>query len=98
MPLRYKIPAYAGNALLLLLAMVIVASGNLMIGVALGALAVLDLYLVYKLDQFSREEVWLQHELEVAKLREELLIAQKRIKELEGAPGDRRDGESPRRV
>jgi len=87
MPLRYKVPAYVGNVLLLLLGFVIIASGgadSLIIGSILGALAALNLFLVYKFDQFSREEVWLAHELEVTKMREELLTARKRLGELEG--------------
>ena len=86
MPLRYKVPAYVGNALLLLLGFVMIASGNLgnlLTGTILGVLAALNLFLVYKLDRFSREEVWLAHELEVTKMREELLAAQKRLRELE---------------
>jgi hypothetical protein len=86
MPLRYKVPAYVGNALLLLLGFVMFASGNLgnlLTGAILAVLAALNLFLVYKLDQFSREEVWLAHELEVTKMREELLAAQKRVRELE---------------
>ena len=91
MPLRYKLPAYAGNALLLLLSFVIIASGGadgLIIGSMLGALAALNLFLVYKFDRFFREEVWLAHELEVTKIREELLATQKRLRELEGSSSD----------
>ena len=84
MPLQYKLPGYIGNAVLLLLGLMILFGQSLGIGVALAGLALLNLYLVYKLDRFSREEVWLAHELEMAKMREELLIAQKRIGELEG--------------
>jgi hypothetical protein len=47
----------------------------------LGALAALNIFLVYKFDQFSRAEVWLAHELEVIKMRED----QKRLGELEGS-------------
>ena len=88
MPLRYKLPAYAGNALLLLLGFIMIASGGgdgLSIGSMLGALAALNLFLVYKFDQFFQEEAWLAHELEVTKIREELLVAQKRLRELEGS-------------
>jgi hypothetical protein len=83
MPLQYKLPGYLGNALLLLLAVILLFSGNFGVAALLGGLAILNLYLVYKLDSFSREEVWLAHELEVAKIREELLVAQKKIGELE---------------
>lgn len=83
MPLQYKWPGYVGNALLLGLSVIILASDNVMIGLLLGALAVLNLFLVYKLDQFSRQEVWLAHELEMTRTREQLLVAQKRVAELE---------------
>jgi hypothetical protein len=83
MPLQYKLPGYIGNALLLLLSLIIIVSENAGIGALLGALAALNLFLVYKLDRFSHEEVWLAHQLEMAKMREELLVAQKRIAELE---------------
>ena len=100
MPIRFKVPAYVGNALLLLLGFVIVAKGNvdnLVIGTILGALAALNLFLVYKLDRFSRDEVWLAHELKATKMREELVAAQKRLEELEatslarGDPGRSQD-------
>lgn len=85
MPLQFKWPGYVGNALLLLLGVIILASGNVVVGALLGALAALNLFLIYKLDQFSRQEVWLAHELEMTRMREELLVAQKRIGELEAA-------------
>ena len=89
MPLQFKLPGYLGNALLLLLGLIIVASDNLVVGVLLTALAALNLFLIYKLDQFSRPEAWLAHELEIARMREELLAARKRIGELEAAaPAD----------
>ena len=79
MPLQFKIPGYVGNGLLLLLSIVMVFSGSGVIGLLLGALAALNLFLIFKLDQFSRPEAWLAHELEMTKLREELLAAQKRV-------------------
>ena len=85
MPLQYKLPGYVGNALLLLLAVVIMFGDNAAIGLFLGALAALNLFLIYKLDQFSRPGAWLAHELEMAKTREGLLEAQRRIAELEAA-------------
>jgi len=83
MPLQYKLPGYIGNALLLLLSLVVVFSSNAIVRLLLGALSALNLYLVYKLDQFSQEEVWLAHQLEMAKMKEELLAAQKHIEELQ---------------
>ena len=88
MPLRYKIPGYVGNSLLLLISVIILASRMVAVGGLLGALAALNLYLVYKLDVFSREEVWLAHELEMAKMREELLLERRRVSELEGRDVD----------
>jgi hypothetical protein len=91
MPLKYKIPGYAGNALLLILSLIILAQDSVIVGLLLGALALLNLYLVYKLDMFSHEETFLAHELQVAKMHEELLAAQQRIGELEAgakAPTD----------
>jgi hypothetical protein len=87
MPLQFKAPGYVGNALLLVLGLVMLPSENFIIGALLAALAVLNLYLIRKLDLFSRQEVWLAHELEVAKLREELLAAQRRVTALEAAAG-----------
>lgn len=85
MPLQFKLPGYIGNALLLLLGVIILTTDNAVVGVVLGALAALNLFLIYKLDQFSRQEVWLAHELEMTKMREELLVAQKRVAELEAS-------------
>ena len=83
MPLQYKWPGYVGNALLLGLSVIILASENVAIGVVLGALAVLNLFLVYKLDRFSRPDAWLAHQLEMTRTREQLLVAQQRVAELE---------------
>jgi hypothetical protein len=85
MPLQYKWPGYFGNALLLGLSVIILASDNAIVGLLLGALAVLNLFLVYKLDQFSRQEAWLAHELEMTRMREQLLVAQRRVAELEAS-------------
>ena len=86
MPLRYKIPGYLGNAALFLLCLVMLFTANLAVGLILGALSLFNLYMVYKLDQFSQPEAWLQHQLEMNRLREELLSSQKRIATLEAAP------------
>jgi hypothetical protein len=86
MPLQYKIPGYLGNGLLLILGVVILAGESVPTGLFLGLLSLLNLYLVYKLDSFSRSEVQLAHELQMTKMREELALAQKRLRELEGGP------------
>jgi hypothetical protein len=83
MPLQLKVPGYLGNGLLLLLSVVMLSTGNAVIGLLLAALAALNLFLIFKLDQFSRPEAWLAHELEMTKLREELLAAQERVADLE---------------
>jgi hypothetical protein len=77
MPLYYKIPAYVGNALLLAVGLTIIFEDMVGIGIALAALSSLNLYLVRKLDVFSREEVWLATELVKERLREELQKARK---------------------
>jgi len=96
MPLQYKLPGYLGNALLLLLSLIVLFSNNAVVGLLLGGLSVLNLYLVYKLDQFSHEEVWLAHELEMAKMKAELLTAQKRIEELQAQGKEAVPSPSPR--
>ena len=84
MPLQYKIPGYVGNALLLFLSVVILAKESVPTGLFLGLLSMLNLYIVYKLDLFSRYEGQLAHELQMTKMREELALAQNRLRELEG--------------
>ena len=84
MPLQYKIPGYVGNALLLFLSVVILAKESVATGLFLGLLSMLNLYVVYKLDVFSRYEGQLAHELQMTKMREELALAHNRLRELEG--------------
>ena len=72
MPLYYKIPAYVGNTLLLGAGLILLFQEMPVMGVGLCALAGLNLYLVRKLDVFSREEVWLAAELVKERLRDEL--------------------------
>ena len=83
MRLQFKVPGYIGNGLLLLLSIVMFFTGSDVVGLLLAALAALNLFLIFKLDQFSRPEAWLAHELEMTKMREELLVAQKRVADLE---------------
>jgi hypothetical protein len=71
MPLYIKIPAYVGNSLLLGVGIILVFQQMFGIGVAITALACLNLFLVRKLDVFSHEEVWLASELVKERLREE---------------------------
>lgn len=83
MPLIYKVPGYVGNALLLVIGLIVTFGVMPLVGVLLIALSGLNLFLIYKLDRFSQEEVWLAHELQMAKLREELLLERQRVAELE---------------
>ncbi len=84
MPGYYKWPAYVGNALLLLAGLIIATKDSFWGGAFVTGLAALNLYLVWKLDVFSREEVWLAHEVKKAKMREELLEMQRKLAEEEG--------------
>jgi hypothetical protein len=77
MPLYYKIPAYVGNALLLGAGIILLFQEMAGMGIGLTALSSLNLYLVHKLDVFSREEVWLANELVKQRMRDELEKAQK---------------------
>ena len=81
MPLYYKWPAYVGNVLLLLSGLIIVAKNSTLGGGLVVGLAALNLYLVWKLDVFSREEVWLEAEVRKAKMRDELQTMQERAEE-----------------
>ena len=83
MPLIYKIPGYVGNGLLLLMALIVLFKGPLVMGIFLGVVGGLNLFLVYKLDQFSQQEVWLAHQIHVAKLEEELIVERQRLSELQ---------------
>ena len=84
MPLQYKLPGYIGNCLLLIISVVMMFDKNVVAGLLMGALSLLNLFLIFKLDTFSRDEGILAHELQMAKMREELAVAQKRIRELDG--------------
>jgi hypothetical protein len=79
MPLYFKIPAYVGNSLLLGAGIILIFQQMFGMGFAFAALACLNLYLVRKLDVFSREEVWLASELVKERLREELEKARKKL-------------------
>ena len=83
MPLYYKWPAYIGNTLLLLSGLIIAGKNSLWGGGLVVGLAALNLYLVWKLDVFSQEEVWLELEIKKAKMREELLALKHQIAEHE---------------
>ena len=84
MPLQYKLPGYIGNSLLLIISVVMLFQNNVVVGLLMGALSLLNLFLIFKLDTYSRDEGILAHELQMVKMREELAIAQKRLRELDG--------------
>ena len=84
MPLQYKLPGYIGNSLLLIISVVMLFQNNVVVGLLMGALSLLNLFLIFKLDKYSRDEGILAHELQMVKMREELAIAQKRLRELDG--------------
>jgi hypothetical protein len=90
MPGYYKWPAYVGNALLALIGLIVATRNSSIVGLSLTGLAGLNFYLVRKLDLFSREEAWLALEIKKAKMREELLLLERKLAEEEGEvpPGD----------
>ena len=79
MPLYFKIPAYVGNSLLVGAGLILIFQQMFGMGFALAEIACLNLYLVRKLDVFSREEVWLASELVKERLREELEKVRKKL-------------------
>ncbi len=85
MPGYYKWPAYVGNALLFLSGLIIASKNSLLGGAFVVGLSLLNLYLVWKLDMFSREEAWLALEIKKAKMREELLELQRKLAEEDNA-------------
>ena len=82
MPSYYRLPGYSGNVLLALfgLAVLFQPPPGFFVGLFMIALAGLNLYLIWKLDTYSREESWLALDLVKAKLRQE-------INEVEGEAG-----------
>ena len=84
MPLPYKLAGYLGNAALFALCLVMLFTNGVVVGLLLGALSAFNIFIVYKLDQFSRPEAWLAHQLEMSLLREELLASQKRLADVQG--------------
>ena len=95
MPPYYKWPSYVGNVLLLLAGLIIAAKNSSLAGSCVVALAALNLYLTWKLDVFSREEVWLASEIKKAKMRDELLAVQKQVAEHEEAAAQRPSRQAP---
>jgi hypothetical protein len=74
MPVVYKLLGYGGNGLLLALGLFGFASGKdgAWLAVAFIALGGLNLFLIRKLDIYSREEVWLQAEVRKRELRQRI--------------------------
>jgi hypothetical protein len=71
MPLLFKVLGYGGNGLLMVLA-IIALGGGLLFGLALGALAGLNLFLVHRLDRLLSAESVLASEIRMARMRQEL--------------------------
>jgi hypothetical protein len=92
MPLKYKLPGYLGNALLVVLGLIVAVQGSLLTGIMLSALGILNVYIVYKLDSYSQPEAALAHELEMIKLKQELIIAQKQVNDLQTSAPDTKIG------
>jgi hypothetical protein len=72
MPLIYRIFGYGGNAVLLLIGLAGLFSEGAWLGVFMVALAGLNLYLIRKIDLYSREEAWLEGELHKRELRRQI--------------------------
>jgi hypothetical protein len=73
MPLIYRIFGYGGNVLLLLFGLAgMFSEGGAWLGVFMIALAGLNLYLIRRIDLYSREEAWLEAELHKRELRRQI--------------------------
>lgn len=70
MPQIFRILGYGGNGILFALSIVGMFSvKEPWVGVFLGALSGLNLYLIRKIDLYSREEAWLETKLRKRELR-----------------------------
>lgn len=72
MPFIYRILGYGGNGLLLLFGIAGIFSEGAWLGVFMVALAGLNVYLIRKIDLYSREEAWLETELHKRELRRQI--------------------------
>jgi len=70
MPFIFRVLGYGGNGLLCFLGLVaLFASGSVLPGLFMAGLGGLNLYIIRKIDLYSREEVWLQAELNKHEMR-----------------------------
>ncbi len=70
MPLIYRLLGYGGNGVLLLFGIIgVLSADGFWPGVFMGGLGGLNLYLIRKIDLYSREEVWLEAEVRKRELR-----------------------------
>jgi hypothetical protein len=74
MPLIYRILGYGGNGLLAVFGLLALLSGKAFwIGGFLAALGGINLYLIRKIDLYSREEAWLEAEVRKRELRRQII-------------------------
>ncbi len=92
MPLIYRMLGYGGNGLLTLFGLLALLSGEAFwIGTFMAILGGLNLYLIRKIDLYSREEVWLEAEIRKRELRRQIIEMDQ-----EGTAGGTSD--EPRRI
>lgn len=92
MPFIYKILGYGGNGVLFAFGIIaIVSTDGFWPGVFMLGLGGLNLYLVRKIDLYSREEAWLEAELHKRELR-------RRIAAFDKEEAERKGAEKPRRI
>jgi hypothetical protein len=73
MPFIFRILGYGGNGLLLFLGVVsLFTDTSFWAGAFMTGLGGLNLYLIRKIDLYSREEVWLEAELHKRELRRQI--------------------------
>jgi hypothetical protein len=72
-PLIFRILGYGGNGLLFFLGVVaLLSSDGFWPGAFMAGLGGLNLYLIRKIDLYSREEVWLEAEVHKRELRRQI--------------------------
>jgi hypothetical protein len=73
MPFIFRVLGYGGNGLLCFLGLVaLFASGSVLPGLFMAGLGGLNLYIIRKIDLYSREEVWLEAEVHKRELRRQI--------------------------
>jgi len=88
MPLIYRVLGFGGNGLFLLIGLLALISGEAYVaGIFMVALAGLNLFLIRKIDLYSREEEWLEAEVHKRELR-------RQIAEMDAAEAAEKAGEA----